>query len=111
MGDIVSLVEKAAQNIDLEKAARTAERMRKGQFDLNDLKEQLTGMQQMGGMTGMMALLPVIDGNLPAIALLRRAGVDYSKLRYRGETAVDLAREAGDTVLLEALVGREGTTL
>jgi tetratricopeptide (TPR) repeat protein len=57
------------------------------------------------------ALLPVIDGNLPAIALLRRAGVDYSKLRYRGETAVDLAREAGDTVLLEALVGREGTTL
>ena len=32
--------------------------MRKGQFDLNDLKEQLTGMQQMGGMTGLMGMLP-----------------------------------------------------
>ena len=41
MGDIVSLVEKAAQTIDMEKAARTAERMRKGAFDLNDLREQL----------------------------------------------------------------------
>ena len=41
MGDIVSLVEKAAANIDAEKAARTAERMRKGEFDLNDLREQL----------------------------------------------------------------------
>ncbi|MGH6768941.1 MAG: signal recognition particle protein [Xanthobacteraceae bacterium] len=58
MGDIVSLVEKAAQNIDMEKAQRTAERMRKGQFDLNDLRDQLTGMQKMGGMTGMMAMLP-----------------------------------------------------
>ncbi len=40
MGDIVSLVEKAAATIDAEKAARVAERMRKGQFDLNDLREQ-----------------------------------------------------------------------
>jgi signal recognition particle subunit SRP54 len=58
MGDIVSLVEKAAATIDMEKAQRTAERLRKGQFDLNDLKEQLTGMQQMGGMTGLMGMLP-----------------------------------------------------
>ena len=58
MGDIVSLVEKAAATIDAEKAARVAERMRRGQFDLNDLKEQLTGMQQMGGMTGLMGMLP-----------------------------------------------------
>src|SRR5581483_10647371 len=37
MGDVVSLVERAAASIDAEKAARTAERMRKGQFDLNDM--------------------------------------------------------------------------
>ena len=48
MGDIVSLVEKAAETIDAEKAARTAERMRKGQFDLNDLREQLEQMTQDG---------------------------------------------------------------
>jgi signal recognition particle subunit SRP54 len=58
MGDIVSLVEKAAATIDAEKAARVADRMRKGQFDLNDLREQLTGMQQMGGMAGLMGMLP-----------------------------------------------------
>jgi signal recognition particle subunit SRP54 len=58
MGDIVSLVEKAAATIDAEKAARTAERMRKGQFDLNDLREQLEGMMKMGGVGGLMGMLP-----------------------------------------------------
>jgi len=60
MGDIITLVEKAAATIDAEKAARTAERMRKGQFDLSDLREQLVQMQQMGGMTGLMGMLPGI---------------------------------------------------
>ena len=58
MGDIVSLVEKAAANIDREQAMRTAERMRKGAFDLTDLREQLVGMQKMGGMSGLMAMMP-----------------------------------------------------
>jgi len=49
MGDIVTLVEKAAATIDAEKAARVAEKMRKGAFDLVDLREQLLQMQQMGG--------------------------------------------------------------
>jgi signal recognition particle subunit SRP54 len=60
MGDIVSLVEKAAANIDAEMAMRTAERMRKGAFDLSDLREQLTQMQKMGGMSGLMGMLPGI---------------------------------------------------
>jgi signal recognition particle subunit SRP54 len=58
MGDIVSLVERAAATIDAEKAMRTAERMRKGAFDLNDLREQLEQMQQMGGLSGLMGMLP-----------------------------------------------------
>ena len=58
MGDIVSLVEKAAQTIDAEKAMRTAERMRKGQFDLNDLRDQLEGMMKMGGLGGLMGMMP-----------------------------------------------------
>jgi len=58
MGDIVALVEKAAATIDAEKAARVAEKMRKGAFDLGDLREQLVQMQQMGGMSGLMAMLP-----------------------------------------------------
>ncbi len=41
MGDVVALVEKAAESVDLDKAKATAERMRRGAFDLNDLREQL----------------------------------------------------------------------
>ncbi len=60
MGDIVSLVEKAAQTIDAEMAARTAERMRKGNFDLTDLRDQLSQMAKMGGIGGLMGMLPGI---------------------------------------------------
>ena len=60
MGDIISLVEKAAATIDAEKAARTAEKMRRGAFDLADLHDQLAQMKNMGGMTGLMAMLPGI---------------------------------------------------
>jgi signal recognition particle subunit SRP54 len=58
MGDVVSLVEKAAANIDAEKAVRAAEKMRKGQFDLADLREQLMQMQNMGGLSGLMGMMP-----------------------------------------------------
>src|SRR6187455_3288382 len=58
MGDIVSLVEKAATSIDREQAARVAEKMRKGAFDLTDMREQLAGMAKMGGMSGLMAMMP-----------------------------------------------------
>jgi len=61
MGDIVTLVEKAAANIDAEKAMRAAEKMRKGAFDLGDLREQLTQMQGMGGLGGLMSMLPGIS--------------------------------------------------
>jgi signal recognition particle subunit SRP54 len=60
MGDVVSLVEKAAAHIDAEQAARVAEKMRKGAFDLADLRGQLLQMQKMGGMGGLMGLLPGI---------------------------------------------------
>src|SRR6478752_5988812 len=58
MGDMIALVERAAANIDAEKAMRTAEKMRKGAFDLGDLRQQLTQMQQMGGLGGLMGMLP-----------------------------------------------------
>ena len=58
MGDIVSLVEKAAQNIDMAQAAKMAEKMRKGVFDLNDLSEQLSQIEKLGGMGGIMGMLP-----------------------------------------------------
>ena len=60
MGDIVSLVEKAAETIDAEKAERIAKKMRKGAFDLGDLAEQLKQMQKIGGMSSVLGMLPGI---------------------------------------------------
>lgn len=58
MGDIVSLVEKAAETIDAEKAQQMAAKLKKGSFDLNDLKDQLEQMEKMGGMGGLLKMLP-----------------------------------------------------
>src|SRR5574337_321690 len=58
MGDIVSLVEKAAQTIVAEQAAKMAEKLRKGVFDLNDLADQLAQIEKLGGMGGIMGMLP-----------------------------------------------------
>src|SRR5918992_1216833 len=60
MGDIVSLVEKAAETIDQEKALRAVEKMRKGKFDLEDLRDQLAQMEKIGGVGGMLGMLPGI---------------------------------------------------
>ncbi len=58
MGDIVSLVEKAAENVDQAEAEKLAAKMQKGQFDLSDYLSQLRQMQKMGGMGGIMNMLP-----------------------------------------------------
>ncbi len=59
MGDIVSLVEKAAQTIDMERPRAPPSGCARAQFDLNDMREQLQGMmQKMGGMGGLMGMMP-----------------------------------------------------
>jgi signal recognition particle subunit SRP54 len=58
MGDIVSLVERAAETIDHEKALRAVEKMRRGKFDLEDLRDQLSQMEKLGGVGGLLGMLP-----------------------------------------------------
>ena len=58
MGDVVSLVEKAAETIEEEEAEKLAKRIAKGDFTLDDLAGQLRQLRKMGGMEGVMALLP-----------------------------------------------------
>jgi len=58
MGDVVSLVEKAAETIDQEEAEKLAAKMEKGNFDLDDMAAQLRQLRKMGGMSGMMNMLP-----------------------------------------------------
>jgi len=58
MGDIVSLVEKASETIDHEKAEEMANKIQKGEFDLNDLLSQISQMKKMGGLSSIMKFIP-----------------------------------------------------
>lgn len=58
MGDVVSLVERAAQTIEKEDAEKLAAKIQKGEFDLEDLASQLRQMRKMGGLQGLMGMLP-----------------------------------------------------
>jgi signal recognition particle subunit SRP54 len=78
MGDIVSLVEKAAETIDRDKAMAIAEKMRKGRFDLDDLRDQLIQMTKLGGMGGIMGMIPGIAKMKNQIA---NAGIDDRMLK------------------------------
>src|SRR5271169_3182089 len=60
MGDVVSLVEKAAETVDQEEAEKLAAKLEKGRFDLDDLAAQLRQIRRMGGMSGMLGMLPGI---------------------------------------------------
>ena len=61
MGDIVSLVEKAAEDIDQENLKKTEEKLKKGQFSLEDYLSQLRQMKKMGGIEGIMSFLPGVS--------------------------------------------------
>ncbi len=61
MGDIVSLVEKATQDIDEENLKKTEEKLKKGQFSLDDYLSQLRQMKKMGGIEGIMSFLPGVS--------------------------------------------------
>ena len=73
MGDVVSLVERAAESIQQEDAERMAAKMAKGQFDMNDLRGQLAQMQRMGGLGALAGMMP---GMMKAQGQLAQAGGD-----------------------------------
>ncbi|WP_039337487.1 signal recognition particle protein, partial [Novosphingobium subterraneum] len=73
MGDIVSIVEKAAATIQAEDAEKLAQRMAKGQFDMNDLRTQLRQMQNMGGLGVLAGMMP---GMKKAKAAMAQSGMD-----------------------------------
>ena len=73
MGDIVSIVEKAAATIQEEEAEAMAKRMAKGQFDMNDLRTQLRQMQKMGGLGALAGMMP---GMKKAKQAMESSGMD-----------------------------------
>jgi signal recognition particle subunit SRP54 len=74
MGDVVSLVEKAAANFEMEDAARMEERLRGGHFDLNDFLEQFKMLRKMGPLENLLGLIPGMDK-------MKNPGVDEKQMR------------------------------
>jgi signal recognition particle subunit SRP54 len=73
MGDVVTLVEKAMENVDQEEAEKLALQMQKGAFDFNTLESQLLQMNKMGGLSSLMGMIPGVNKFQDKIA---QAGVD-----------------------------------
>ena len=73
MGDIVSLVEKASEDLDQENLIKTEEKLKKGQFSLEDYLSQLRQMKKMGGIEGIMSFLPGVS---KIKSQMDQAGVD-----------------------------------
>ena len=67
MGDVVSLVERAAETIQVEEAEKLAAKMAKGKFDLDDLWAQLRQMQRMGGLGALAGMMPGLKGMKGAV--------------------------------------------
>jgi signal recognition particle subunit SRP54 len=73
MGDVVGLVERAAETVDKDEAEKLAAKMAKGQFDMNDLRSQFRQMTQMGGLGALAGMMP---GMKKAKAAMANSGMD-----------------------------------
>lgn len=80
MGDIVALVEKAQQVLEVEQAERMMKRFQKGLFNMNDLRGQLEQMQKMGGMSSVMGMMP---GMAKMAKQAEAAGYDDKVVRHQ----------------------------
>ena len=78
MGDVVSLVEKAAETIDQEEMDQFARKIQRGTFDLDDLAAQIKQLQKMGGLSGLMSMLPGMGKVKEKMA---QGGMDESLLK------------------------------
>ncbi len=100
MGDIVALVEKAAAAIDAEEARKTAARMAKGKFDLQDLCDQLAQVEKIGGFGGIMGLLPGVAKMKDQI---EKAGIDDKLIKRQRAIILSMtAAERKNPDLLKA---------
>ena len=90
MGDVVALVEKAAEAIEVEEAERLAKRMAKGQFDMNDFLAQIRQLQKMGGFGGLMGMLPGIGKMQKQIAA---AGIDDGMIKRQEAIILSMTKK------------------
>jgi signal recognition particle subunit SRP54 len=90
MGDIVSLVEKATENLDMDEARKAAEKLQKGKFDLEDFLGQLRQMKKMGGLAGLMGMMP---GAGKLKGLMQGANLDDSILKRQEAIILSMTKQ------------------
>ena len=88
--DVVALVEKASEAIEVEEAERLAKRMAKGQFDMNDFLAQIRQLRKMGGLGGLMGMLPGIGKMQKQIAA---AGIDDSMIKRQEAIILSMTKK------------------
>ena len=93
MGDIVSLVEKAAQDIDEEKLKEAEETLKKGQFSLDDYLTQLRQMKKMGGIEGVMSFLPGVS---KLKSQMDQAGIDEKIITQNEAVILSMTKQERD---------------
>ncbi len=93
MGDIVSLVEKAAQDIDEEKLKEAEQTLKKGQFSLDDYLTQLRQMKKMGGIEGVMSFLPGVS---KLKSQMDQAGVDEKVITQNEAVILSMTKQERD---------------
>lgn len=114
MGDVVSLVEKAAETIEKDEAERLAKKMAKGDFDLDDMAAQLRQLRKLGGLGGIMGLLPGIGKMKKQLA---GANIDEKQLAHQEAIISSMTKkERKDIKLLNAsrrkrIAAGSGTTV
>ena len=90
MGDIVGLVERAAETVERAQAEKMAAKLQKGQFDLDDLAEQLRQLQKMGGLGGVLGMLPGVQ---KVKKQLDSAKIDERQLRRQQAIISSMTRQ------------------
>jgi signal recognition particle subunit SRP54 len=92
MGDVLTLIEKAQDTVDTEKAAAAAEQMMQGRFNLEDFLEQLRQMRKLGPIQDILKMLPGVPGGKNAIKEMAEA-VDEAELRRAEAMILSMTRE------------------
>jgi signal recognition particle subunit SRP54 len=92
MGDVLTLIEKAQDTVDAEKAAAAAEQMMQGRFNLEDFLEQLRQMRKLGPIQDILKMLPSVPGGKNAVKEMAEA-VDEAELRRAEAMILSMTRE------------------
>lgn len=99
MGDIVGLVEKAQETVEAEQAEKLAAKIKKGEFDFDDMLSQLRQVKKMGGLGGVMGMLP---GVAKIKAQMKDANVDENVLKKQEAIICSMTkRERRDAKVLD----------